>query len=256
MRAKKPTGTIVLVASVIAAVFLAATALGADPQGPQSVVLGKTPNYPEAGCPNTKTCLVVARVTGVQMKADAVDHPFRSPTSGQLVSWWLKLPRLHSSQLKSFAGLFGGRPAARIAVLRRGERGRVRLVRQSETVQLSSHLGAKGRVRFRLAQPLPVKEGDYIGLTAVTWVPAFAVGLDTNNDVWLASRPKERCNTPSSSEPDRFAAYYKRNDAHLESSTVRHYRCLYRTARLLYWARIVPNTPQPGAGTQPPQPEG
>lgn len=254
MGAKKLRVAAASVASTTVAVILVATAAGADPAAPQSVVLGKTPTYPEAGCPNTKTCLVVARVTGVQMKADGVDHPFRAPVSGQLVSWWLKLPRLHSSQLKSFSGLFGGKPTARVAVLRRGEHGRMRLVRQSPTEELSSHLGGKGRVRFRLAQPLRIKEGDYVGLTAVTWVPAFAVGLDTNNDVWLASRPKERCNTPSSSDPDRFAAYYKRNDAHLEASTVRHYRCLYRTARLLYWARILPDATQPGGGGT--QPEG
>jgi hypothetical protein len=29
---------------------------------------------------------------------------------------------------------------------------------------------------------------------------------------------------------------------------VRHYRCLYRTARLLYWARIIPDVTTPPAG--------
>jgi hypothetical protein len=253
MGAKK----LIALAAALVILGAGATAIDARPRAAASIVLGKTANYPESGCPETRGCEVVARVTGVQMKADGLDHPFRVPINGQLVSWWLKLPELRETQLKSFSELFGGNPAARISVLRRGKRGRVRLVRQGPAEQLREHLGTKGRVRFRLAEPLRVKEGDYVGITAVTWIPAFAVGLDAANNVWLASRSKDRCSTPSSQNPERFAAYYKTNDAHLEASTVRQYRCLYRTARLLYWGRVVPDpTPQPepgggGGGTQP-----
>jgi hypothetical protein len=245
MGAKRLTALAVLLGALVVAV---ATAIGASPTASQSIVLGKTSQYPESGCPDSRNCEVVARVTGIQMKADGVEHPFRAPSSGQLVSWWLKLPELRRSQIKSFSELFGGAPAARVSVLRRGERGRVRLVRQSPTEQLRDRIGAKGRARFRLAEPLRVKEGDYVGLTAETWIPAFAVGLDAVNNTWLASRTEQRCSTPSSRDPDRFARYYKTNDAHLEASTVRQYRCLYRTARLLYWARLVPDQPEPGPG--------
>ena len=225
----------------------AATALAAaGPQGSasQSIVVGKTPSYPSSGCPATDGCEVVARVTGIQMRAAGVDHPFRSPVDGQLVAWWLKLPTMRPAQIRTFNSLFGGDPAARVVVLRRGVRGRFRLVRQSPTQPLRASLGAKGRVRYRLSEPLAVKEGDYIGLTAVTWVPAFAVNLDAAGNEWLASRPKRRCATPSSSRPERFKEYYRRTDAHLESSTPRPYRCSYQTARLLYWGRIVPAAPQ------------
>jgi hypothetical protein len=239
MRAKLLAATAVLAFGGAGAAT--STEIFAADEKPTSVVLGKTAEYPSSGCPNTSTCEVVARVTGIQMTAAGVDHPFRAPATGQIVAWWLKLPRLHSSQLKSFSELFGGSPAARIAILRRGKHGRVRLVRTSPVEQLREHLGTKGRVRFKLAEPLRVKEGDYVGLTAVTWVPAFAVGLRTETDAWLASRSKERCDTPSSRDPDKFAAYYKRTDAHDQVSTVKHYRCVYRTARLLYWARLVPD---------------
>ncbi len=213
----------------------------------KSVVLGKTANYPASGCPKEDKCEVVARVTGIQMAADGVMHPFRAPSSGQIVAWWLKLPALHSTQITSFSQLFGGGPSAQLSILRRGKRGRVRLVRQSPAEDLRPRLGAKGRVRFRLAQPLRVKAGDYIGLTAITWVPAFAVNLDAVGDVWLASRTSDRCSTPSSRDPKQFARYYKRSDAHVQTSTVKQYRCSYRTARLLYWARLVPDeqTPAP-----------
>jgi hypothetical protein len=245
MRAR---GFIAPAAAVAAAVAVAvATASGAQPTASKSIVLGKTPEYPSSGCPAADRCEVVARVTGIQMHANGVEHPFKAPASGQVVAWWLKLPVLRASQVKSFSDLFGGGPAARIAILRRGKGGRVRLVRQSPTEDLRPHLGARGRVRFRLLQPLRVKQGDYVGLSALTWVPAFATGLDPVGDDWLASRPERRCDTPSSRDPDRFARYYKRNDAHSETSTVKEYRCTYKTARLLYWARLVPDEPQPGS---------
>ena len=38
-----------------------------------------------------------------------------------------------------------------------------------------------------------------------------------------------------------MSAYYKRNLAHLTPSTARPYQCTYQTARLLYWARLVPD---------------
>jgi hypothetical protein len=243
--------TLLCVPAIIAAAvaWSVTTAVG-DPTArtARSVVLGKTANYPASGCPKEDKCEVVARVTGIQMMADGVTHPFRAPASGQIVAWWLKLPKLRGSQISSFSQLFGGGPAAQLGILRRGKRGRVRLVRQSPTENLRPHLGAKGRVRFKLAQPLRVKEGDYVGLTAITWVPAFAVSLDAVNDVWLASRPDNRCNTPSSRDPQEFARYYKTSDAHEQASTVKQYRCSYRTARLLYWARLVPDA-------QPPAPQ-
>lgn len=226
------------VLAVAATVTFAATSAAT-----KSIVLGKTTNYPESGCPQAEGCQVVARVTGIQTRADGVDHPFVAPTDGKIISWWLKLPQLRPSYIKSFSDLFGGPPSARVAVLRRGAQGRMRLVRQGPIEQLAQYLGNKRRIRFKLATPLPIKKGDYVGLTAVTWTPSFVVGLGSETDAWLASRPKARCNTPSSSDPRRFAAYYKRTDAHLQDHTAKDYKCLYRTARLMYWARLVPNAP-------------
>jgi hypothetical protein len=234
---------IYLLLGAAAAVFAATTIAVAatKPSRPKSIVLGKTTTYPSPGCPNTSTCEVVARVTGIQMMADGVAHPFRAPKAGTVVAWWLKLPRLSATQMRSFNSFFGGDPAARIAVLRRGIKGRFRLVDQGPTTSLRADLGKPGRVRYKLAQPLRVQAGDYVGLTAVTWVPAFAVNLDATQNYWLASRVRKLCATPSSKDPKRFAAYYKRNQAHLQASTAKLYQCTYQTARLLYWARIVPD---------------
>ena len=250
-RAKKALIAATLVAALAA--VAAAAVSGAQPTASKSIVLGKTTKYPQSGCPSSNGCEVVARVTGVQMRADGVNHPFRVPSDGQVVAWWLKLPQMQQSQIKSFSNLFGGAPTARLAILRRGVRSRVRLVRQSPTEDLRSHLGAKGRVRFRLAQPLRVKEGDYVGVTVLTWAPSFAVGLDPVGDAWLASRESKRCNTPSSRDAESFARYYRRNDAHAQASTVKLYQCTYRTARLLYWARMVPD-PAPAPKPTPSKP--
>jgi hypothetical protein len=235
---RRLTALLLAALAMIAAGVLVSASGAGGARTAASVVLGKTAVYPASGCPDPDRCEVVARVTGIQMKADGVEHPFRSPVNGRVVSWWLKLPRLRSTQIQSFNGLFGGEPAARIAVLRRGKAGRFRLVRQSPTQPLRADLDGKGRARFRLAEPLRVKEGDYIGLTAVTWMPAFAVNLDAAGNYWLASRTRDRCSTPPASRPKRFAAYYRRTQAQLRSSTVKVYRCTYQTARLLYWARI------------------
>jgi hypothetical protein len=229
---------------VLACAATAIAAVQTPGTASKSIVLGKTPSYPESGCPAADACEVVARVTGIQMRAAGVHHPFRSPVTGQLVAWWLKLPAMRTTQISTFSSLFGGEPAARVVVLRRGVRGRFRLVRQSGTQSLRADLGSRGRrVRYRLAEPLLVKRGDYVGLTAVTWIPAFAVNLDADDNEWLASRPKRRCATPSSSRPERFKEYYRRTDAQLQSSTAQEYRCSYQTARLLYWARVVPDAP-------------
>jgi hypothetical protein len=98
---------------------------------------------------------------------------------------------------------------------------------------------------------LSVRRGDYIGLTAVTWLPSFAVNLDAASNYWLASRSKDRCSTPPASRPKKFAAYYRHTQAHLQSSTVKMYQCTYQTARLLYWARIEAEEPQPPPAPAP-----
>jgi hypothetical protein len=244
MRIKAAYLLVAVTATLTVATAIATAAKKPAATAPKSIVLGKTTNYPTPGCPTPATCEVVAKVTGIQMMADGVAHPFRAPKTGSIVSWWLKLPKLNDTQLRSFNSFFGGDPSARLAVLRRGLKGKFRLLRQSPTQTLKPDLGKKGRVRYKLAVPLRIQEGDYVGLTAVTWVPAFAVNLDGTQNYWLASRARSRCDTPSSKDPKRFAAYYKRNQAHLESSTALPYQCTYRTARLLYWARIVPD-PEP-----------
>ena len=117
-------------------------------------MLGKTADYPASGCPVPDKCEVVARVTGIQMMADGVAHPFRAPSDGQLVSWWLKLRRLHSTQIRSFNTLFGGDPAARDLDPAAGQGGRFRLVRARARRSADGSLG-KPRAGPLQARPSP-----------------------------------------------------------------------------------------------------
>src|SRR5439155_2714420 len=123
----------IALAALITALVLLALAVSmtatdaATKQPPKSIVLGRTINTPDSGCPNSGRCQVVARVTGIQMQADGTQELFRAPSDGRVVAWWLRLPALTKAQIKSFSDLFGGGPSAQIAVLRRGTLGRARL---------------------------------------------------------------------------------------------------------------------------------
>ena len=181
-------------------------------------------------------------MTGIQMKADGVDHPFRAPMTGPLVVVVAEAAAaaqhadpVVQQPLRRRARGPGGGPAA----------GQGRAASASCARARRSHCAPISTARAARAtgsqEPLRVKEGDYVGLTAVTWMPAFAVNLDAAANYWLASRPKDRCARRPASRPKRFAAYYRATQAHLQSSTVKVYQCTYQTARLLYWARIVPD---------------
>ena len=120
-----PRFLLCLIGAAAACVY-AATALASTdhrPHSSASIVLGKTPDYPSSGCPAADQCEVVARVTGIQMRASGVDQPFKVPPNGQLVAWWLKLPKLRSTQIRTFNGLFGGDPVARVSRSCAGARG-------------------------------------------------------------------------------------------------------------------------------------
>ena len=116
---------------------------------------------PIPGCPAPDACEVVARVTGIQMTCCGRRSPFPgSPASGQLVAWWLKLPELRSRRSSTFNGLFGGEPAARIAVLRRGKarplparapERQSAAARRSRTARAASATGSQSRCGSRRA---------------------------------------------------------------------------------------------------------
>jgi hypothetical protein len=211
-----------------AAIASGALALAAAPAAGELIEVGDTGSLPDAACPQADTCQAVGQVTGFQIQVGTARNPFRVARDGRVVALTLKLPEPTAKQVDFFNDAFGGPPRVRVAILRprpqKGERYRYVLAGQSETIALTDFLGSTPT--FPLLRSLRVVKGDVIGLTAETWMPAFAVGLD-NANAWRSSRPAGDC------ENVRDAA------VHDDRGAVRVYGCLYRTARLLYSATLI-----------------
>jgi hypothetical protein len=173
-------------------------------------------------CPD-KPCYALGRTTGYQAKVGTNRGLFTVPKDGTLVSWTVKLSKPTDKQVDFFNKSLGGESQAAIAVLRMGNKLHARLVAQGEVQKLTPYFGQT--VEFALQKTIPVKKGYVIGLTVPTWAPALAAGLG-NDTSWRASRKKGTCDdsqTQTAQAVNQVGQYY----------------CLYRTARIVYSARII-----------------
>src|SRR5947208_101023 len=190
--------------------------------------VGLTPApRPAASCPSN--CQAIGQVTGFQVQQGTRHNPYRVSHDGKVVGFSLNLGKPSQEQQRFFTRLFGSPPEARISVLKPGKlKRRARLTGQSEVFDLEPYFGS--RPTFALRRPLTVRKGYVIALTVPTWIPAFAVGLGSD-EAWRSSRDPTRCD-----DVQQAAAQETRG-------SVRRYSCFYRTARLLYTA-IVITTPK------------
>ncbi|HET6507721.1 MAG TPA: hypothetical protein VFG42_13100 [Baekduia sp.] len=173
-------------------------------------------------CPD-KPCYALGRTTGYQAKVGTNRGLYTVQKDGTLVSWSVKLSKPTDKQIDFFDKSLGGESQAAIAVLRMGNKLHARLVAQGEVQKLTPYFGQT--VEFALQKPIPVKKGYVIGLTVPTWAPALAAGLG-NDTSWRASRKKGTCDdsqTQTAQAVNQVGQYY----------------CLYRTARIVYSARII-----------------
>jgi hypothetical protein len=177
----------------------------------------KTPTQPPPSCP-ANPCLAVSRTTGFQVKVAAE----RAVVT--IVAWSITLGSPTKQQIAFFNTNEGGPASAGIAIVRGGSKLAYRLLAQSPIVALQPYFGMTAQ--FALAQTIPVKKGNIVGLTVPTWAPALALGF--GNDVsWRASRPRTQC------------ADTKTQTTHTAVGSIVQYICLYRTARLTYSATLV-----------------
>ncbi len=214
--------------------ILAVAGVLAVPSAASAAELG-VPSKPEdASCP--QNCQAVGQVSGYQLRIGEMVNPFRAPSRGKITAFTITLGKPTERQGSFFTTTFGGAPAARVSVLRRGSGRRHRLTGQSPTVQLTPHLGATHT--FTLERPLTVKEGYVVALTVPTWAPAFAVGR-SREEGWRSSRDFRRC------------ADVRQQAAQQRRASLRTYGCFYRTSRLLYTVTFepapAPATPPPGS---------
>lgn len=200
---------------------------GAASNSHTTIVLGSTATTPDPSCPETP-CQAIGSVTGFQVNNGQVNLPFSVPKDGTVKSWTLSLAQPTNSQRSFFNGFFGSPPEARLAILRRipgTEPPRYNLRRQGSIHVLTPYLGQT--VRFSAS--LPVEKGDIIGLTVLTWAPAFSQGLSSKN-VWRASRDEGKCVNSND---------VRQGEPQVKVGKRATYACRYTTARLLYSATVV-----------------
>jgi len=211
-------------------------AAGPATAGAQSTIsLGAGPAA-KASCPDN--CLVEARVTGFQNTIGAIKNPFVVPSEGELIAWSIKLGKPNKPDRREFNEEFGG-SQARLAVLRKvpgsSNPKRYKLIRQSPVQNLASFFGQTAT--FTLTAPLAVKRGDVVGLTILSWAPAFALGQG-NASKWTASRRATKKRGGCSDEDGR--ANIQAGAPQVKKGTQKPYGCRYSGARLLYSATFAP----------------
>jgi hypothetical protein len=207
---------------VLAAVVGAGLALPAVAPATLDNVPAVDPGDATPSCPD-KPCYALGRTTGYQAKVGTNRGLYTVPKDGTLVSWTVKLSKPGAKQIDFFNKSLGGESQAAISVLRMGTKLHARLVAQGEVQKLEPYFGQT--VEFPLAQTIPVKKGWVIGLTVPTWAPALAAGLGGDTS-WRASRAKGACDDSQAQTAQAV-------------NQIGRYYCLYRTARIMYSARIV-----------------
>src|SRR5215207_5782003 len=187
-------------------------------------------------CP-ADPCQAITRTTSFQVTTGgrAGTGLFTAKQPGRIVAFTIRLGSPSQAQIDFFNANFGGKPQARISILRPPEKGfSYRLTGQSELIDLSQYLGRQ--TQFPLLRSLNVEKGYIIALTTPTWIPALTSGLDQGN-AWRSSRLQADC---ANQPPPQ--------SAQMRLGSLRDYRCLYRTERLTYSVTEVVK-PRPNAAT-------
>jgi hypothetical protein len=198
------------------------------------VELGTPADEASLNCPGTdeNQCVAAVRMTGLQGRASGGrKNPYYIRRNGHLVAFTVQLSKPTEEEANFFNSRWGTPSTARISVLRKGDtrktRLNYRLIRQSEEFTLDRYFGSKPT--FVFDEPIPVREGNWIGLTVPTWAPLLATDL-SRSDWWRASRPSDSC--------DEFGT---RQFAMEDLREVTKFGCTYHGARLLYTVTYVPS---------------
>ena len=211
--------------------------LAALPQAASAriVELGTPADAASLNCPGTteNPCVAAVRMTGYQGRSSGGrKNPYYIRRDGHLVAFTVQLAKPTAEEIGFFNTNFGSPSTARISVLRRGTTQQTRLdhrlITQSDTFELDRYFGSKPT--FVFDRPIPVKKGNWIGLTVSTWAPLLATNLARTN-WWRSSRPKGGC------EPPRSLRQFAMEDLR----EVNKFGCTYHGARLLYTVTYVPS---------------
>lgn len=202
---------------------------------------------PKADCParGERECRATGDVTGyqiMQLKQKDGDRVTEFPTkvrrrNGWLVAFSLTLGNPTAKEARFFNQLWGRPASARISILdpeppkgdRRNRVQRFRLVNQSSPIDVTPFFGKKAW--FTLKKRMHVRRGQVIALTLPTWAPVLSTGL-RGKERWRSSRSRRACED------------FRRPAARQTVGKLRDYRCVHRTARLLFTALVIHKTPE------------
>jgi hypothetical protein len=215
---------------------LGATAVLLALPGAASAKIVEVGNAEPAATPSCPTgpCQAVSRTTGYQAKVGPNRGIDVIPGDGRIVAWTISLGKPGKKQTAFFDDKLGGPATAHITILRAGQHLRSRVVAESPPILLEPFFGQT--VQFPLERSIDVKKGQIVALTVTTWAPALAIGLATDTS-WRAARGKATCDDTASQTAQAVG-------------NLAQYFCLYRTARLVYSATLIP-TPTPTATPTP-----
>jgi hypothetical protein len=201
----------------------AAAALTLPAAAPAKVgELGQLADGVRGACP--VNCQAVSRTTGYQAKVGPLRTLYQAPVDGRIVAWTIALGKPGPKQTAFFTERLGGESQAAIVVLGAEKKLVRRVVAKSPLQKLTDYFGQV--VQFPLERTLPIKKGQYIGLSVPSWAPALQIGLGADTS-WRASRAKDTCGDTST------------QSALVGARAATPFACLFKTARLTYSATMV-----------------
>lgn len=235
----------------IAAGLGALCLIGPGVASAQIVELGQTSSSPIAtpACPSgvdlAHCDIVLTRTTALQTQTNGVLNPTKVTKDGWIVAFTVGLSNLTSSAktelniLKGLDARYGGPPQIVLSVLKPGPKNTYAVVAQSATFHVLPYLGSVLQQplslppTFSTMTALPVKKGEVIGLTVLTWAPVLTYNLTANKYTYRQSR---RANCV-------HAAGTQTAQTTLNSS--QQYLCNYTGTRVQYSATEIVNQPYP-----------
>jgi hypothetical protein len=203
----------------------AAAALALPAAAPAKIgEMGQLADGVRGTCPTN--CQAVSRTTGYQAKVGPLRTLYQAPADGRIVAWTIALGKPGPKQTAFFTERLGGESQAAIVVLATRKKLVRRVVAKSPLQTLTDYFGQV--VQFPLERSLPIKKGQYVGLSVPSWAPALQIGLGADTS-WRASRAKDTCGDTST------------QSALVGARTAVSFACLFKTARLTYSATFITN---------------
>ena len=235
----------------IAAGLGALCLIGPSVASAQIVELGQTSSSPVTtpACPSgvalANCVIVLTRTTAVQTETNGLANPTRVTKDGWIVAFTVGLSNLTSdsktelSLLKGLDAQHGGPPQIALTVLKPGAHNTYTVAAQSPVFHVLPYLGSVLQQplslppTFSTMTAIPVKKGEVIGFTVITWAPVLTYNLTASKYSYRQSR-RANCVHAAGTQT-----------AQTTVGASQRYLCAYTGTRVQYSATEVVNQPYP-----------